>query len=432
MKVMFDLVNVVGLIFEILIINNFFKIISKEKESLKRWIIITSLGLIIAQIFVIIFVRQQIFVTAALVVSMFILSIFYEMNLFARILSSVGLLAFFMIGEMLTGLILSLIYKIPVEEASNYIIFYLQGVILSKLFMIIIMKIYTFLRTPAKARPSGILFLVMMTQPIATCLSIYVMSIYMYDESNKTRIMLTVLVSVLLVIANIIMFYLMEYQMNENEERNMRQLLNQQIEYKAEYYKELSDSQRVSNKTMHDLKNQLFALKSAFGENNQAGMDKLNELCENILKDKPLTYTGKEAIDALISAKYQQMKAHNINFRHSIFMIENDSVNMFDLCIVLGNLLDNAIEANDKIDDGKKEINMEMRQNGEYLYIKITNPLNGDVNIENGRIKTTKKDALIHGFGLKTTEEISNKYNGSITYKHENGYFMVIVVLTNM
>ena len=183
---------------------------------------------------------------------------------------------------------------------------------------------------------------------------------------------------------------------------------------------------------MHDLKNQLFALKSAFGEYNQAGMDKLNELCENILKDKPLTYTGKEAIDALISAKYQQMKAHNINFRHSIFMIENDSVNMFDLCIVLGNLLDNAIEANDKIDDGKKEINMEMRQNGEYLYIKITNPLNGDVNIENGRIKTTKKDALIHGFGLKTTEEISNKYNGSITYKHENGYFMVIVVLTNM
>ena len=113
-------------------------------------------------------------------------------------------------------------------------------------------------------------------------------------------------------------------------------------------------------------------------------------------------------------------------------MKENNSVSMFDLCIVLGNLIDNAIEANERIDKECREINLEMRQNGDYLYVKISNPLNGKLSIENGKIKTTKKDTIFHGFGLESIEEIAKKYSGSVTYKQKNDFFIAIVLLSNI
>lgn len=432
MSVMYDLINILGLFCETLIIYNFLEIVAKKEVLSKGKLIVTWAMLIVVQILFIIFIKQQIVITAALFVSMIVMSLFFRMNWFARILSSVIILALFMIGEMLTGLLLSLIYRRSVEAINESVILYFQGVIFSKLFMIIILKIYAFCRRTKILRPSLALFLIMLTQPIATCLAIYLMSVFLFDENDRTRILLMVVVSILLVVANIIMFYLMEYQMNENEKRNKRQLLNQQMEYKTAYYKELAERQRESNKTLHDLKNQLFALNSILTENSQAGIEKLNEICDSVMGKNSIVHTGKDAIDSLLCAKYQQMSASGIVFKHSIFMKENNSVSMFDLCIVLGNLIDNAIEANERIDKECREINLEMRQNGDYLYVKISNPLNGKLSIENGKIKTTKKDTIFHGFGLESIEEIAKKYSGSVTYKQKNDFFIAIVLLSNI
>lgn len=183
--------------------------------------------------------------------------------------------------------------------------------------------------------------------------------------------------------------------------------------------------------------NEMYSVNSHNGtsiltENSQAGIEKLNEICNSVIGENSIVHTGKDAIDSLLCAKYQQMSASGIVFKHSIFMKENDSVSMFDLCIVLGNLIDNAIEANERIDKERREINLEMRQNGDYLYVKISNPLNGKLSIENGKIKTTKKDTIFHGFGLESIEEIAKKYSGSVTYKQKNDFFIAIVLFSNI
>lgn len=92
-------------------------------------------------------------------------------------------------------------------------------------------------------------------------MAIYVMSEYMYKTEDGRLIVLSAITAATLIVSNIVLFYLFEYQLREAEARKEQQMMRQQLEYKAEYYKELSIKQKYSNKAMHDLKNQLFALK---------------------------------------------------------------------------------------------------------------------------------------------------------------------------
>ena len=93
MSVMYDLINILGLFCETLIIYNFLEIVAKKEVLSKGKLIVTWAMLIVVQILFIIFIKQQIVITAALFVSMIVMSLFFRMNWFARILSSVIILA---------------------------------------------------------------------------------------------------------------------------------------------------------------------------------------------------------------------------------------------------------------------------------------------------------------------------------------------------
>lgn len=431
MNGMFEFINFAGIILETLITLNFFRLISAEKRMAFSQEILLGSFLVVLQSVIMISINKQQFTTAVMFLSILLLSCIYKMTIMKRLICSVLLMVFFILSEIITGLVLTGISNAPVEQLSNNAFYYIQGVLMSKLLMFIIIKAFGYFSIPSEVRISGILFAALMILPVATFLVIYVMSEYMYKAEDRGLIVLSVVAVAALIASNIVLFYLFEYQLRETETKTEQQMMRQQLEYKAEYYKELSIKQKYSNKAMHDLKNQLFALKEALLNNEEEGIRKITRLCEEMLTSQTLAFTGNEAVDALLTVKIQTMKEKEIKFTHTVYMLKNNTIDMLDLCVLLGNLLDNAIEANEKICSKERFIHLTMVQKTNYLSIQINNATDGNVKIEGNKINTTKKQKELHGFGLQSVREITEKYNGSCTFCQEGYVFWAVLMLEN-
>lgn len=302
---------------------------------------------------------------------------------------------------------------------------------MSKVIVFIIVKAISYFSTASDTKVSSSFYVALLVHPVATFLVVFVMSEYMY-VANAGRFMgLSVVAVIILIVSNVLLFYMFERYQRVVEEKTRQKMIERDLEYKAQYYKELSDRQRITNKTMHDLKNQMFALKELLQLDVNEGMEKINSLCDDILLSKAVKYTGNETIDALIGVKNQRMNDMNIAFNPSVYMSNINKIDTFDMCILLGNLLDNAIEASEKVDKEKRNIQLIIKQRETYLSIQICNVVDGQVSICENKIATSKSHRELHGFGLNSVAEIVKRYNGNMVFKQEAEWFKVILMLEN-
>ena len=106
------------------------------------------------------------------------------------------------------------------------------------------------------------------------------------------------------------------------------------------------------------------------------------------------------------------------------------NIHPWDLCTILGNALDNGIEANEKIEnENRRNIKVNINSYKDYLLIEISNPALFNPIDEEGKLKTTKKDRENHGFGMKGIKSVVEKYNGILNYEYSKGEFILSIML---
>ena len=120
-------------------------------------------------------------------------------------------------------------------------------------------------------------------------------------------------------------------------------------------------------------------------------------------------------MDALVNYKYLLAVQKNIEMQVEICIPEELNVDTADLCIILGNLLDNAIEAAEKCEK-EKRIRLKILYGNRNIRIEIANTFDGEIHrMENGMYMTSKKDAKRHGIGLQSVQKSIDKYKGKTT-----------------
>ena len=111
---------------------------------------------------------------------------------------------------------------------------------------------------------------------------------------------------------------------------------------------------------------------------------------------------------------------------------KNNTIRNVDICTILVNLLDNAIEACEKIDNSEdRYIKLSISSLGGMVVIKVENSCSQFV-FDDGQIvelKTTKNDSKSHGYGLKIVKAIANKYNGELEIRHDSKKFIAVAML---
>lgn len=375
------------------------------------------------------FISKGLLVTFISVVLMFCCSYAYKMGLFKRIFSVLSVSLLLSLLEIVFGVVVSNILKISVEESLQNEEIYFLGTLIPKLIVFIIIGI---VKPFIKDKNEDVNKKVMIPFLISIFVSFYVIIILSENvyKSTNTRLKIMVLIAIILLIcASVSILYILEFILKQEKQSRERNEILKQIDFEKKYYKTLADKQVQSAKEIHDLKNKLFAIQEQLLNNFDEGIKQINNICSVVSAPYEMKFFGLVAVDALLYSKFEEMETKNIVCNKNINIAKTIEINELDLCVVLGNMLNNSIEACEKVGEQNiKEVFIQINQKDSYLNILIKNTCAID-NVELSKKSTTKTNKFMHGFGLENIREIVSNYCGVLETSVENNIFVASVIM---
>lgn len=195
------------------------------------------------------------------------------------------------------------------------------------------------------------------------------------------------------------------------------------------YYQGLQGQEDQVRRLRHDLRNHLTALQGLLARGQtKAADDYLKQLLDSAALHGRRRLCENETADIVLSAKAQAMEQAGVNARFGVSLPKELPLAPTDLCALLGNALDNALEAACRTPEGW--VSVRARADKGLLMLRVENSAPGlPVREKNGRFATTKADKSAHGFGLAGMEEIARRCGGTLEAKAEEGRFALTVCI---
>lgn len=237
---------------------------------------------------------------------------------------------------------------------------------------------------------------------------------------------------VIMLFINILIFTIYLKLSEDMELREKNVVCKQEIDLYNRHIEEKENSMLEFRKAKHDLKNQLIFLLERCEKKEYKEVELfLEQLIEKAPFDSlTISKTDNSVVDALVNYKYTIAKRFGIEF---IVKLEIPMILPFenaDMCIVLGNALDNAMEANIRADIEKRYVKLNMRMDMNNLVIVIENSFNGQISKDKkGKILTIKTNKINHGFGLDSIQKVVNKYHGFMRTSYTETVFTIEILL---
>mgnify|MGYP001035606039 CR=1 FL=1 len=186
-------------------------------------------------------------------------------------------------------------------------------------------------------------------------------------------------------------------------------------------YTNLKNAYESNAKLYHDYKHHISAIQSLVYEENLTGLkeyiDNLNMVQFNLNEKR---WTGDAAVNFIINNKIGECEKKGIEFEANIDFPVDSNIKTNDMVVILANLLDNAIEACDRIEQPvSKKIRLIIRRINSMLVIKVENPCFQTPKIIDKRFMTNKKNKYEHGWGLISVENTALKYEGTLRCSYD-------------
>lgn len=199
------------------------------------------------------------------------------------------------------------------------------------------------------------------------------------------------------------------------------------------YMKSMNDILQTIRSQKHDLNNYLSTLYGLiYLERFEESKKYITEVNDRITNMDNIVETSHPIITALVSLKKSKAFEDNIDIKLDIDLPENLQIDFVDLSIIIGNLIDNAIEASQQVKEGQRKIELSMYVKEDYLVIKMKNTKLESQRLETDKITgrfTTKTKHEDHGFGLGNVEYVVKQYNGIIKIEDLANEFIVDIAL---
>lgn len=199
----------------------------------------------------------------------------------------------------------------------------------------------------------------------------------------------------------------------------------------VKHYSEVQNIYSQMRGWRHDYHNHIQTMKAFLALGQEAEhIQYLNKLDTDLTSVDTMLKTGNVMVDAILNSKISIAKDININAKATV--PSQLAVSEIDLCIIIGNLLDNAIEACLKLPDIESRfIRIFVGRHKSMLYISVTNAISGHPQ-KKGHGYLSTKGSSSHGFGLTRIDRIAAKYGGFVNRQSEEGAFATEVTLPLM
>ena len=204
----------------------------------------------------------------------------------------------------------------------------------------------------------------------------------------------------------------------------------QKRKLEAEHVSQVSAMYDYVRSWRHDVKGMVSTLSGLCQRGDYESMNKyLNELGAAAEETKVIVSTGNPAIDATISAKLMLANKKGVSVTHTISIPENISLKATDVCSIIMNLLDNAIEASSEMPENERWMEFSLIKKKDMLTFTVTNSCNGNYEYIGEKLQTTKDNPSVHGIGLNRVASITKKYDGYLLIDPQSNIFRATVLL---
>lgn len=301
--------------------------------------------------------------------------------------------------------------------------------IISKLVSYVVLRLIKLFLNRKKVTMRGKLLKMTFLLPVTTIL-LYTGLFCANIQIEEGKIILCI-GCMLLLFSNALVFYIIEKSILVMEQNSEYELTNLQTTLNHAYYKKLEEERK---QYAHNLKEYLQTISGlAIKCKSEEIVDILKDMEVEIDSIPDKIYTNNSILNALLCGKELQAQKEEIEF---YIMIEPElnleKIKNGDLIVMVGNLIDNAIEAA-ALCKGQKRIDLKFFEtDGNFLVLDIENTYGNKIKRKGSAYLSTKKDAIYHGIGIKCVRETAEKYGGLLFLEQKDNVFISILTLSKI
>lgn len=208
------------------------------------------------------------------------------------------------------------------------------------------------------------------------------------------------------------------------------QLLKEKTQAYEKQIKLMDETVKTAMVYKHDEKNHMLALQGLLqGKEYKKAQEYLQDMLQIFIQGKNDIISKNQALNSLLNYYTKKMKESNINVQIDVLTKENIPISDYDLSVILGNMLMNALDAQIKLKVEERKVEIKIIDEKNKFYIQVNNTYDGKVIEENGELISTKEEKEKHGIGLHNIKETIEKYEGVFKIKYDEKNFICYVML---
>ena len=218
----------------------------------------------------------------------------------------------------------------------------------------------------------------------------------------------------------VVTIYLSIHAVKKAEDQYDVERLNYMLTLQRESLEKFIVQERELYRLRHELEHKFFIVQYLFEKNRkEEGIRVLKQMIVELCGDAKDISASQNIVETVITNIEKKYEAEGVHIEKEILFPDETIMELIDLCILLGDLLDNAMEA--AAGSAEKQVRISVREEYNCLYLQISNTFSE----KNSDVKTfvSKKEAGRHGFGMKNIREIVKRYGGELIIYDERGCF---------
>lgn len=360
--------------------------------------------------------------TVVSISGIFLIALCYYATFSKKIIISIVVFMCLFISEAIVALAIGISGYDPFGEIVKINI--LLSAIIQLIFWAITLIVQNFKNVSKNMPIPKILIIAIVIIPVSS----FCLELMIFEQKNIEQNMVG-LSLVCILASNFILIYLYDSLLKMFQERTKAAIALREKEYYHEQSELLKRRHEELRQFRHDTKNRMLVIQQMIKDNNYVkALEYTEKMAEKIERMEVYSTTGNIAIDSVVNYKLTRAKEKGIRVEPSIVIPEDITVTEDDIVILLGNLLDNAVEAAEGVEDDKY-INISCGYDKGNIFIHIENSHCSKINFIDGKIATSKKDMVMHGIGLQSINAVVQKYNGLLEVDYTDDEFIVDILL---
>lgn len=373
--------------------------------------------------------------------TLFVLSLFYNLRSLSFLIATS---LYQRIADVLIG-------NVDFEQA-DYLIKLSQRVILSQClllvaysccFVLLVLLLNKIIRQEISMRWQDVCFLsilnivgIMLAKMVVDLMQVKIrQEVFLLYDDRQEMLWKLPLLAILLYMGELSAIYIYQKNLELQKEKEQHFIEEQQVKAMKRRLEEAEQFYGSIRKVRHEMKNHMMNIKGLVAGEQYEAVDSYIARLDKTIQELDYKYvTGNPVTDVIINDKYRMAEKLGIAFELDFHYTEEDGIPVFDMGIILNNLLDNAIEAGRKVEEGQRYIRLSLRRKQSFLLLEVENRFDGILSWQEGGLpKTTKtgeqEEVPEHGLGLKNVKETAERYFGGMDIKVNGDLFRIVVML---